>query len=171
MADVAAAGIALDQSDTPYHRRAYVRAVFAWLEGDIFQWRFLALYRHDNIKPTFSNEAELFLLREKRYSLDKRGKPKEYNEFLSPFAESMRFSFEMFTYALEVSYQLDVGNHGWEALQWSVDIRNKITHPKNIGDLEITDSQLEQVRKAVVWYREQNRELAEEVNKKVVTVS
>src|SRR5215471_10614365 len=61
----------IDQS-SQFHRRNYIRTLFALIEGETFCLKSVALTIHE-LRFTFEPE-EIALLREEQYSLDKKGK-------------------------------------------------------------------------------------------------
>jgi hypothetical protein len=51
---------------------------------------------------------------------------------------------------LELEIERD--GSGWQAFRKAVAIRNRITHPREIRDLLITDAELEDVTRAYHWF-------------------
>jgi hypothetical protein len=48
--------------------------------------------------------------------------------------------------------RLIIGDNGWECLQRSLEVRNRITHPKVRPDLEIADEEMEQFGNGSIWF-------------------
>ncbi len=52
-----------------------------------------------------------------------------------------------------------LGQNGWSQLQKAVRVRHRLTHPKAVHELEVTDQDLEVVRDGVEWFRHSLQEL------------
>ena len=47
--------------------------------------------------------------------------------------------------------EVDFGDGGWEALKKAILVRNRITHPKCIGDMHVSDSDVETAQAGFFW--------------------
>lgn len=134
---------------TDIQKRAYVRAVFAFLEGTVFGYKRMVLRLSQYGKGSFS-EAEIALLKEQSYDLTDQGKAVVQQKFLR-FDRNLRFTFDACVRAYGVQHSLDVGGVGWDAMMKAFKLRNRITHPKNDADLSITEDELMTVMNAFSW--------------------
>lgn len=148
--DVVIAERELDEAEPQSRRRSYVRAVFALVEGVTFVMKQFALSVHESGGITFPS-AELALLREEQYDLDK-GTPRTQQKFLK-VADNMRFAFKMFAEAFQSTYILDTSVHHWQRFLVAIDVRNRITHPKAPDDLIISDDEMRRIQEVAAWYR------------------
>jgi hypothetical protein len=112
-----------------FWRRNFIRVFFSVVEGYIFTMKQFALDAYDRGDVQFSLE-ELALLHELEFYLDK-GKAKGRQKFLK-LADNFRFAFSMLAKAVGSSFKLDVGNNRWESFRNAMQIRNRITHPKDL---------------------------------------
>ena len=140
-----------------FWRRNFIRVFFSVVEGYIFTMKRFALDAHDRGDVQFSLE-ELALLHELEFYLDK-GKPKGRQKFLK-LEDNFRFAFLMLAKAVGSPFKLDVGNNRWESFKNTMQIRNRITHPKTCADLEVTNKEMTRVKEAWNWYRKVQREFA-----------
>ena len=150
--DVTTAEQELQQQDTQTRRRSYIRAVFAFFEGDIFQRKRLVLIRRDHMQEEFE-EAQVALLREEQYELTQKGEIRVQPKFLK-LTDNLLFSFKALAQALGVDFEPDLGGRGWDSFRKAVKVRNRLMHPKQLEELEVSDQDLQCVRTALTWYRE-----------------
>ena len=138
------------QSDnTPYAQRALVRTFFAAVEGLSYQLRCVTLASIGH--TTILSAAELQLLQEERYSLDKSGRPESGKANL-PFPQSMLFSIATYVKNHGAVYQPDVSGKGWSAMKHAITARNNVTHPKSVLSLSLSDRDLADLMEASRWW-------------------
>ena len=143
--DVTQACDNLTADDTPYNRRAYVRAAFASIEAITWFIKQDAL-RHR--ETGLFSLAETALLLEESYSLDK-GKAEVQTKF-QPLDQSFPFAVQMFSRGFKSPFVLKKAK-GWEAFKKAIQIRHRVTHPKRCELLEVSDQELEDVGTAYGW--------------------
>ena len=134
-------------------RRVFVRSLFAYIEGSCFRMKQDALFFDDEFTP-----GEIILLEEKEYSLKNNGNVKERNAHLRS-EDNLKFSFMMLAKALGRDFELNLQGNGWVRYQKALKIRDRITHPKKIQNLAITDSEFDIVLDAWEWFHKQLNEL------------
>src|SRR5262249_37351552 len=140
--DVCRASDDLEREDTPYRRRASVRAVFASIEATVFKLKGYALQNRQ--KVDFS-AADIALLKEESYSVD-NGKAQAQPKFIV-LDKNFQFAVNMFSRALKPPFVLDKGKD-WEAFRRAIQVKNRITHPKSPAALEISDTEMEDMNTA-----------------------
>jgi len=152
------------ESKTDSAARSFVRAVFAMIEGSIFNLKQMALNLSAHGRGSFS-KAELVMLEEVSYDLDSKGGAITQTKFMK-LPANIRFAFDAAARGFGVTYKLEVGSSGWANFRESIDIRNRITHPKKIDDLELSDTEVQKVVDTGTWFLECQRELFQQfVNK------
>jgi hypothetical protein len=151
--DVQKAGKLLNTEHSPYARRTFIRTLFAKLEGLTFQLKQIALERENEGFVSFSSEE--------------RSKLHEDTGFIRT-PENIRFSFQSLARAYGSDFEADYGNHRWAFLRKAVAIRNSITHPKILDDLEISDSDLETLRQGMQWYHDNISEVMRQCMRKLL---
>ncbi len=64
----------------------------------------------------------------------------------------MRFAFNAAARAFNIKYELVVDDEGWSKFRNSLCIRNRITHPKTIDDLKLSDDEVQIVADTGTWF-------------------
>lgn len=147
MGDVLAAYERAQSDDALVHRREVVRAVFAALEG--LHWR-LKRHVHDHASAFKSlTPHEHAALLEETYSVDHKGVVRSQPKFL-PLDTAIRLVVGIVTRYLP-AYTLDFNHVGWKNLKSSIAVRHRLTHPKSIADLTVTDKELSEAMSAFSW--------------------
>ncbi|HEY4955930.1 MAG TPA: hypothetical protein VII02_13695 [Gemmatimonadaceae bacterium] len=155
--DVLRARKDLGESDpTEYHRRQYIRAVFAQLEGATFGIKQLAIPSRNSSL----SDAELALLRGETYRLNELGEA-VIGAARITLPSDMRFAFKMYAKSVGFDYDLPVKDPEWAALMRARKVRDRLMHPRTPKDLEITDEELEDATQAAKWFQTRHRELLE----------
>jgi hypothetical protein len=156
-ADVLRAREDLQKADpSEYHRRQYIRAVFAQLEGATFGLKQLAIPARDSALT----DAELALLRGEAYRLNEIGEAVTGAARLT-LPSDMRFAFKMYAKSVGFTYDLPVNEPEWAALIRARKVRDRLMHPRGAKDLEITDKELEDATQAAEWFQVRYRQLQE----------
>jgi hypothetical protein len=147
--DVDIAQKCLDDQDSPYNRRAFVKNYYSFLEGLLHFLR-TEVIRRVAIEPGRLTEAEIAVLKEETYEVTGSGKIQTREKFLS-FEHAFRLSFRFYFSSVIDQVKIDYGGKGWPALLQGLQIRNRITHPKATAQMEISDEELAIVREAKGW--------------------
>lgn len=141
--DCEQAGKNLEQEDTPFNRRTYVRTVFASLEAVIYVLKRAALQSKE--MGGFFHD-EMSLLEEKSYSLAK-GKVKAHDKFVR-LDENFPFAIDMFSRVIGSPFTLNKASREWTAFKEAIPVRHRITHPKRPELLDISDDEIQTVGSA-----------------------
>lgn len=116
--------------------RIVVKTAFAWLEGQVFLMKHVAVTRHEHFHVEFS-PAELALLREDRYILDDNGRASTAHTNYQKFLNNYQFAFASFAKAHGLTFSLS--RETVINLRALEKVRNRLTHPKCSADLEVLD--------------------------------
>ena len=154
--DVDKAHDGLEDDPTEYHRRQYIRAVFAQLEGSTFSIKQLALTEDSS---SLSN-AEIALLRGEQYRLNDAGEARVSAAFLT-LASDMKFAFRTYAKSVGLNYELPLTEPGWSALVRAKKVRDRLMHPRSANDLSVTDEELQCATVASEWFQKKFNELSE----------
>jgi hypothetical protein len=140
-----------------FDRRNVIRTFFTLVEGDTYYRKQLALMLHeasrettDGIQPSFTEE-EVVLLRDAQAELSSNGTPRTQTKFLR-LSANVRFSFDAIARAFGVNCPLDVEGPGWQAFLAALDVRHRLTHPKTVEDLDVSETDLANAITAIKWY-------------------
>ena len=127
----------LQTEDSQFWRRVFVRAVIALIEGQNYQLKLITLEACKHKQVSFSN-ADLALLKDEKFVSLK---------------DNLKFSFKTFALAFDLDYKLAIGvGDRWKSFITAIEIRNRLTHPKTVDQVLVTDKDLEEVKKAHDWF-------------------
>lgn len=139
----------LNSNDSQFARRTYIRTLFAFIEGNSFRLRQLALSAHNHRTSCFTNE-EIVMLEEKNISVKSNGEVHVGSKYLD-FQTGFKFTLSAYAKAFDSSPP-DYSESGWTKLIEVQKIRNRITHPKSKEDFDISDPELQTIDCAKEWY-------------------
>lgn len=142
----------LEAHDSQYTRRAYVRSVFAMIEGTLWVLKQTVLNAHT--EPGEARPftlAEYALLSEKTFHLKANGEPKDQPKFLR-LPDNMRFVFGVMAKYFDPQLKLGVETKAWEDFLQAHAVRNRITHPKNPEEFNISDSEIRICKRTTAWF-------------------
>jgi hypothetical protein len=142
----------LDTDDSQFNRRAYVRSVFAMIEGTVWILKQLVLEAPaaPGLTKTLS-VGEYALLADRSFDLSSGGEVRQQTKYLK-LSENLRFTFRTAGKYFRVSFDLQIGKAPWNSFLMAQAIRNRITHPKARADYTITDDELQRVRDTCSWF-------------------
>ena len=148
--DIGACWAALQHEDSQTNRRNFVRAAFAFVEGFLSIMKYGALAEHEAGRCKLTR-GEVALILEEGYEVTEDGTVRTRPVFV-PAKANVRFAFEVFSRAHGVTACPDYSDQGWQSFQQALQVRNRITHPKASGDLNISDGDLAVVEEAHLWF-------------------
>lgn len=151
--DAHAAETYLDQNDTQFARRAYIRSIFASLEGIVWLLKQVCLNVPNVSGPRKFHPAEFALLQDQTYDLKNNGETSTQTNFLR-LPDNLRFTFRVFNRLFQAQIDLGVRGAPWDKFLRSLDVRHRITHPKKVDELDISDQEIELYRKVSSWFNE-----------------
>jgi len=133
-------------------RRIFVRSVFSMIESECYRLKenTLSLIRKNSFERNKFSPGDISLLEEKAYSLDNKGRIEEKSIHLKT-ESNLRFAFSSAA-KFSLDFKLDVSDTGWESFKKAIKIRHRVTHPKKISDLSISDEEKDSVKKAFLWF-------------------
>jgi hypothetical protein len=131
-------------------RRIYVRSVFATIEAWIYAIKQMALRWHPDPKCPTISEAERAFAQEHEYRLTVSGDVETRRAKISLEA-NLRFGFKLLGKAGYVPSELDVSGPEWQSFKRAIKIRDRITHPKSVDDLNISDEDYKDVSAGFGW--------------------
>lgn len=138
------------QTNLPRDQRSAVRAVFAFIDGcQDFIRRYVCdqaqIYSHAY------SISELAVLHEETPYVDERGNVK-VRPLRVPLITSIKVLVKLLEKNADAQHEVDLTHPGFSALQHSVEVRNRIVHPKCAADLDVSQTELQDVRAAFAWY-------------------
>jgi hypothetical protein len=143
----------LEQHDSQFARRAYIRSVFAYVEGTIWMLKQACLRYGLEQKGSVLSPAERALLSDKTYYLKSTGEPLEQPRFL-PLPENCCFCFITFNRLFSANIVWGVGTGEWDRFLKALRVRNRITHPKDAGKVDVSDEERDAAKQVCGWFNE-----------------
>lgn len=150
-ADIEKAVSMLQHEDSQFHRRVYVRALFAYFEGITYWIRQNAIEIDKLILKrggTIDWERHTLLYEDIPIIADngKIEKQKQKGSFKNRFAFSVRAFSEI------VQCKENVFDQGWQQLLTAVKIRDRLMHPKQGNDVLVSDEDVQACREGYTWF-------------------
>ncbi|MFZ4396192.1 MAG: hypothetical protein ACOYOU_11265 [Kiritimatiellia bacterium] len=144
------------QEDQKIWRRMFVRAAFAFIEALSFYMKQHALNRtllavYESFKRGTGNvpSRELALLNDETYCLNEKGVAKTDKAKLRTLP-NLFFALSSFARSIGSDYEINE-DAGYEAVKKAIKIRDRLTHPKDVQSLDVSDEQFEVVTVAIRW--------------------
>jgi hypothetical protein len=144
-ADIQVAAKAESQTE----RRSVVRSGFAVVEGLIHSLKETIL-DDLHLNPGLHSIAEVAMLREEMYGVDRTGEIQTQPKFI-PTDANLRFTIKMWCRGTSDG-NLDLSGRGWQAFKSSLEVRNRLAHPKQLSDLTVTDSEMRAFIEGLNWF-------------------
>ena len=133
----------------PIMRRVLVRSVFSFIEGTAYGLKQFAIRQSEEL-----SFGERTLANDESYELKDNGEVVRRSARLR-FLSNIRFAFKIFAKATEVQFSLDTASVGWHHLTIALKIRDRLTHPKCVSDLAVTDDEIRTAFSAFTWFDSQ----------------
>jgi hypothetical protein len=128
-------------------KRNFVRALFAWIEAISYLMR-RHVYHELCKQPLIPKSIpKLIAASETGYYVDGKGEVVETN-LKTRTSNNLLFSLRVFAEVVGLPLTIDKGGRNWQAYSEALKIRDRITHPKRLEDVELTDAEIEVVREA-----------------------
>jgi hypothetical protein len=132
---------------SPLDRRLLVRSIFAFCEAVAYRLKQLALVSPAAYKLT---PAERALAAEEQYELDSSGESRARPAKLR-FLSNLRFALRLLPKIEGAGFTPDVSGRGWQPLQRTVAVRDRLAHPKVSADLQVTDDEARDALTGYAW--------------------
>lgn len=135
-----------------FSHRLYVRTVFAVMEGLVRVMKSAAVLCDERNTPPVLSYEEMIALKEEEVQVEHDGKVKRKKKKISFLPN---FQFALYTYAKVrgETVHLDKGD-GWRNLQDAIRIRDRLTHPHTVQELQLSRQDMEKVEEGVRFFRE-----------------
>ena len=131
-----------------FWRRTFVRNIFVLFEASSYGLKRVSMHLSQTLKVDFS-PAELAMLREERYVLGKEGNAITQSGNFQAFIPNLKFAFKSFAKACGLDISLNVSGI---PLNHFAQLRNRITHPKSLSELTITDEEIQVSETVGRWF-------------------
>jgi hypothetical protein len=160
MSDVVAMIDNLAVQDNQLSRRSLVRATFAAIEG--IAW--ICREHVYEIARTMGDLTPLsdLALRDRNFVITEHGKILEQTRYLT-LPAAVRLTIEQ-AKLINPDFDVKFDDKGWQRFRKSIEIRNRITHPKTASDYSISDLDLRAVSDGLIWILILVRKIMSETN-------
>lgn len=131
-------------------RRMYTRSVFALVEGTLFRMK-QTVIEASNLYGIKLSKQEAALLSEESFELNDKGEPISKTQYVQ-LPKNLKFAFGSMAKVFDAEYDLKINDNGWATFLAAIRIRNRITHPKQVQDIVISDKEMDVLGKATLWF-------------------
>ena len=139
-------------ADYEYHSRQLIRAIFAFIEAVTFSVKVWAAHHCMKHNRDIS-DGERFFSVDIEHSLTNTGVVKERAAHIR-LADNIRFAFALQEKALRIENPFDPSCEWWSCLQSSIKVRDRLTHPKLPGDIDVSGSEIVMALKAYEGFKD-----------------
>lgn len=127
--------------------RNFVRALFSWIEAVSFLMRQHVLQELRRETLTEESIPTLLAASERSFYVDGQGDVVQA-PLRTKTSNLLLFSLKSFAQTLDLPLTVDRGGRNWQTYSRALKIRDRLTHPKALEDLELTENDIEVVREA-----------------------
>src|SRR5262249_27420648 len=99
--------------------------------------------------------GEYSLLQDRTYELKQNGELNVQTKFLR-LPDNLRFTSRVFNRSFAANVKLGVGTASWDHFLEGLAIQHRITHPKEVDQLNVTDAEIARCREVCSWFNEIN---------------
>ena len=144
-------------NETQSSKRALIRAMFAGIDGAL--WVYKEDVRAIAIETLNIQPVEDLALSEFDYSVSDNGIVKTKRRFM-PMTASLKLICRL-AKRIVPELRFDFTEQGWSDLKQAAMIRNRVTHPKNAMDMEVSDEDLTTSWSGFFWLLKLGEQLME----------
>lgn len=137
--DVAQAKQRMESEPSDSHRREFVRTTYSAIEAQLWQLKMYAL--NNVLDKKNSSIHELSALKEESYGINDKGEV-----YIQPKGHSLKLGLRLVLSLLKKHgnpIQVDFGSLDWKNIDDALKIRNRVTHPKCMLDISVTQEEAE----------------------------
>lgn len=140
-------------ADYEFHARQLVRAIFAYIEAVTFSVKATSAW-HCMEKGIDITPQERYFATDTEHELNDRGQIVETVAKIS-LARNIKFALALNRKAHRVSEPFDASVEWWSCLKETIRVRDRLTHPKMPGDLDISGEEIVKALKAKKGFEEE----------------
>ena len=108
----------------------------------------------DGYAPRSLMHAEQMPLEGAEHELEDNGQARKWPRGFQPTLEFIRFVFDTYFRFYGRPNPINCGGDGWRSFRQAYEVRNRVTHPNRLEDLEIGDEELTSLGVASSWFLE-----------------
>jgi hypothetical protein len=134
------------EADYEYHARQLIRAIFAYIEAVTFSMKAWSAGRCMEADIDITPQERYFAT-DTEYELNDRGEVVETTAKIS-LARNIRFALAINRKAHRINEPFDASVEWWSCLKQAIRVRDRLTHPKMPGDLDVSGDDIVNALKA-----------------------
>ncbi len=140
----------LDNDPDGFWARTLIKTVCSYVESEVYLLKQGVLKFCNEGSIDIPPEVKLFL-NNKKFELGNNGK---LNERLlqGRVRDEVKFIFSQICTLKGYEQLVGFDSDGWEKLISTIEVRNRLTHPKSTDDLSVTDKEVEESGDAFTWF-------------------
>jgi hypothetical protein len=147
--DCAEQYLTIQNNNSQTSRRAYVRSVFAFIEGILHRMNLTAAHLGTSLGTL--SIAEIVMIDEMAFDVNDKGEVVSKSVFIK-FLNKVKFAFRVYSKSSGSSFELSFGGNGWQKLRECVKVRDRLMHPKATTDLKVADPEVEAAKLVFNWF-------------------
>jgi len=140
----------LTDSENQTLRRSFVRACWAYVEAITFSVKKFMLTACQFGSDRFTVEEQVFLASQ-RLVVDPEGEVAVYREPVNAL-ENVKRTFRLAARVLDTEWTPDFGVEGWQRLRKAIQIRHRLTHPKTVAEVNVSDDDFDDLKQGISWF-------------------
>lgn len=136
--------------DNAVNRRNLARATFAFIEGSVSFFSYV-VYSDEMLRSKLDS-IEVKAIEGKNIVVRENGSVKEFDVKV-PLMNRVRMLLKILTraYGLTTTEDFFIEAHGWHEFRKAIRIRDRVTHPRRVKDLEISNLDMRSIYCANYW--------------------
>lgn len=134
------------EADYEYHARQLIRAIFAYIEAVTFSMKAWSAGRCMEVGIDITPQERYFAI-DTEYDLNDRGEVVEAAAKIS-LTRNIRFAIALNRKAHGLEQPFDASIEWWSCLKRAIRVRDRLTHPKMPGDLDVSGDDIVNALKA-----------------------
>jgi hypothetical protein len=142
-------------------RRLLIRSMASFIEAIANGLKAEALVSWANASLSGVDRS---LASDQAYSLKENGTA-HIGVVKSSTRSNLLFALRIYAQANGAGFSLDTSGAGWQDTQHLIKVRDRLTHPKNLVDLTVSDEEIAAACRAFHWFIKQLKQLLIEVHK------
>jgi hypothetical protein len=139
----------LEKDSSQYNRRVFVRSLFGFIEGTIYFLKQTAYSTGLSLRNIDISYA--ILLQDFTIELKSNGIPSIRTKFLK-LEDNIKFAFKSINKVYELKIDIGVGTENWNHFKKAIEVRNRLMHPKDAEDFQISDQEIEEIKATRDWF-------------------
>lgn len=141
-----------NKGNSNFWARAFCRAFFTFVDAITYRLKLVILAAEEDQLISLKL-SEYAFLNETSYSINNKGIIKESKKYI-PFINNFNFVLKTFFRSFQIEDKLneELQKQGYHSFLVSIELRNRLTHPKNVYDLSLNEQEKKHMIDAWEWY-------------------